>query len=547
MNLLTLVWNTLTAVVGLVVWPVARLKGRPGVGQVVRWLLHFLFLGVILGCLAFLNHVLELESVLRVPSHALRRLWLPLLFLLVYLLMWVGWWLWRLVQMPKETSAFPDIDEAWQEATAALERAGIDLASTPLFLLLGRPAGPESSLFNATGLPWTMPQTPKRPDAPLRVCANPEGIYITCAGASLLGLQASLLAEEAGCGNGEEPVRPPSVAAASRRRTTGETPVPLSSAPPPVSSAWNDAADSGIAEEQGDVLVAEEPQAGPQIEPAAIVAAQPAATHRRTLLKQAEEVQRCAARLKHVCQLIIHQRRPYCPLNGVLVLVPFAATDGDRDANQAALVLQRDLAVVQEAMQVRCPLVVLVCDAQQAEGCQELLDRFPPEQRKRRLGAPFPNLMDADADKLPAMIGEAVAWLCEGLIPPLVYRLMHIGKPSRDEADDQLAGNLRLYRFLHQIRERQQRLCRILLAGIVPEGRTPWHFGGCYLAATGPDVIRQQAFATGILPQLVESQNRLCWTPAALKEDAACRRWALAGYVGLGLFIATVLTIGWLV
>src|SRR5690606_38743042 len=140
-------WNSVVEVFSLVALPLTKARGNRRFGQVLRWTFHALAVGLILLCLAWLNYVLDLEQVVRTPWHAARRLWLPLMFTLVYALAWLGWWLWRLAAMPAEASQHPDIDEAWREALQALAHAGIDLSATPLFLVLGRTASPEVCLF----------------------------------------------------------------------------------------------------------------------------------------------------------------------------------------------------------------------------------------------------------------------------------------------------------------------------------------------------------------------------------------------------------------
>src|SRR5690606_25293913 len=43
------------------------------------------------------------------------------------------------------------------------------------------------------------------------------------------------------------------------------------------------------------------------------------------LLKDAAEVERITARLEHLCQLIVAERRPFVPVNAVLMLTPAVA------------------------------------------------------------------------------------------------------------------------------------------------------------------------------------------------------------------------------
>src|SRR4029077_21086238 len=75
-----------------------------------------------------------------------------------------------------------------------LAEAGLDAREAPLFLVLGRPAGGERALFGAGNVKLQVKQSPRRPDTPLTVSANQDAVYVTCAGASLLGQYATLLA-----------------------------------------------------------------------------------------------------------------------------------------------------------------------------------------------------------------------------------------------------------------------------------------------------------------------------------------------------------------
>jgi type VI protein secretion system component VasK len=259
-----------------------------------------------------------------------------------------------------------------------------------------------------------------------------------------------------------------------------------------------------------------------------------------SVLAAADEVELCASRLKHVCHRIAEARRPYCPLNGIVVLAPLAATDSDADANQLAAVVQRDLEVLAEEFCVSCPVVAVLCDLEQLPGCEQFIERMPGEQRGRRLGVTFPHVSAGDARHVPAMIADGLRWLCQDLCPSLVYRLMPTPRPQANDAERELAGNVRRYQFLCQMRQREGRLARILARGIAP-GVSPWQLRGCYLAATGADAARQQAFVAGIFPPLAQLQNAVAWTPAALREDGVYRLWARLGYAGLAVtVIATV-------
>ena len=62
-------------------------------------------------------------------------------------------------------------------------------------------------------------------------------------------------------------------------------------------------------------------------------------------------------------------------------------------------------------------------------------------------------------------------------------------------------------------------------------------FAGCYFAATG-EVEALRGFLKGVLAdRLLERQDDLQWTEAALKQDASYENWARAGMLASALLI----------
>ena len=93
------------------------------------------------------------------------RFWLPLLALCLYAMLWLGWWLYRLLSLDIEPvgSEFPDIDRAWGQALEAMGRADIALDNAPLFLVLGWPSVSEDDFFRAAGIKGPVRQVPGDP------------------------------------------------------------------------------------------------------------------------------------------------------------------------------------------------------------------------------------------------------------------------------------------------------------------------------------------------------------------------------------------------
>src|SRR5262249_31811118 len=154
---------------------------------------------------------------------------------------------------------------------------------------------------------------------------------------------------------------------------------------------------------------------------------------------------------------VVRDRRPYCPLNGILLLIPFAAADRDEDATSTATVCEHDLASVRSALQVNCPVFVTICDVETAPGFREFVERFPADQRARRLGRRFPLTLDVTRGELLTKIESLAEWISDSMTPTWVYKLFRLETPGKDDLSAALKGNARLYRLMGEMRERHKR------------------------------------------------------------------------------------------
>jgi hypothetical protein len=522
-------WDLIRRAVALLIPFLSSARTLRGWGRGLRWTLTILLLVGILGGLTWINFHFGLDVLLpRAPivfGIRLANFWLPILALLLYALLWLGWWLWKLLGPESEVIEFADIDEAWEEAVHALNLASIDVREAPLFLVLGRPSGPEQALLDGAQLQLKVSHAPNRPTAPLHVYANRDGIYVTCAGASLLGQQAAILAGEAD--------------AALEGIADGAYGTPAADAfktLQPQGQLLNVQAVLARAREQGrgaDQLTEEE-----KLEIKRLIArdeaehAQRPRQPRPLLLKNTEEVARLNARLKYLCRVIVRDRHPYCPVNGILLLIPFEANDTREDADQMGMICQQDLTTARQTLQVNCPLFALVCDLEKAQGFQDFLERFPPDQRQRRVGQRFPLAPDLrDNEDLLEVIDRSVQWISSSLFPTWIYRLFRVERDGREEFAPIVTGNVHLYQMLGQMRERQKRLSGLVVRSLTTSGHDePWLFGGCYVAATGADSANEQAFIAGVFRRLTDNQNYVSWTSQATEEEANYHRWTNYGY-----------------
>lgn len=543
MGFLAAIWNGFRQLLGLVLPFFSKARDLKGMGPQLRRLLHVVMVVLILVGLAFINYAFDLDKLLRAPGIPwLPRVWLPVLFLLVYVLSWLGWWLWKLLEPVEEASVFPDIDEAWAEAVKALEQGNIDLTEAPLFLVVGKPAAPEEALFAAARLNFTVKQSPRRSDAPLHAYANRDGIYVSCGGASLSGRQTEILYGGSGGGGDSALVGGGSAqggASSEDQYKTVQAGGIMKEMQAVLARAREQGRDPGqLTEEEKreirEMVAHEEGQRGGR-----------KTGPRPQIMRNAEEVERSSARLRHLCRLIVRDRRPFCPANGILFLVPFAGSDSEEDANQTGGAIHQDLANIRDVLRVHVPVFAMICDLEKASGFKEFLERFPEDQRQRRLGQRFPLCPDLPTDKLSPSVESCVQWIFQVVFPTWIYKLFRVESPGREEVNHVVAGNCRLYQLMGQMRERQKRFSRIVSRALVLEASGPPLFGGCYVGATGTDPSTEQGFVAGTFRRLTENQNYVSWTDEALAEEADYHRLTTYGYVAIVIITLALIGLGY--
>jgi hypothetical protein len=270
---------------------------------------------------------------------------------------------------------------------------------------------------------------------------------------------------------------------------------------------------------------------------------------RPPLMRETGLVSLCDARLAHLCRLIIRDRKPYCPINGILLLVPWAATDTDDDTGQTAEVFRHDLAAVRAHLKVMCPVVALVCDLENVIGFREFLEHVEKKDRQRRVGQRFPLAPELTGEGPLKMIDSGLQWICAAMFPNWVAGYFELESPGGRDVRTVTQVNTRLYQVMFQLLERQRRLSRLLTRGLVFTEGEPLMFGGCYLGATGPGGANDQAFVPGVFQRLIDEQNNVSWTDQALIDDQNYRRLARLGYIllsGLACVVVLAAVAGWM-
>jgi hypothetical protein len=266
-------------------------------------------------------------------------------------------------------------------------------------------------------------------------------------------------------------------------------------------------------------------------------------------VRSPEESELHAARLEHLCRLLVRDRRPFCPVNGTLVVVPFAATDTEQDALDAGASCQRDLAVVRRVLQVNSPTIALVSDLETAPGFRAFLEPFTEKQRLQRVGQRCPLVPHLEArgktdhDPLEQMLEGLAEWVCGAVLPGWVYKYFCLEEPGKGDVEKVTRGNAQMFLFMHHLRERQHLLGRLLAQAFAADGDEPYLYGGCYVAGTGAVSSQDQAFVAGVFQRLASEENHVSWTAQALDEEASYGRWVAMAQTAFGVLVVATLAL----
>lgn len=540
---------------------VASRRADCQVGRCIVASIHSTAMLVFLCGLIALQWWFELDQYMRSSSAFFRHGWLPIVAAMIYGLAWSCWYLAKVIRTPLEIPASNDVQVAWKHAKDRIARAGIDLKQTPLFLTLGRPTGGIHNFFSAAGFPLTVPPTPADDDAPLRICGNQEALFLCCDRSSLLDefvtrlskRQAETVRAATAIRNGSgkdghgpgahlwesSTGKPANVAltTGASQSATAFSPTSGSAAVatlPNVKSLPAESATAAKLEQQLDQLQmhldAAEQVLQPTIQTDSLV---DLATELATEVSQ---------RLEAICRLLSEDREPFCPINGIVVLVPISATDDVEIADHVGMRIEHDLQTIVDSLQMGVSVQMVLTGLETCVGAKALLNRFPKAQRDRRLGAVIPIAPASEPEAQSMLIDKTSQWLCDELFPPLISRLL-----SRDASDDDSdcslqLGNQRLHGLMVSMRQRQHLISRMMRRAITAHQRN-LRLRGCYFAATGDDAVYGQAFAAGIIPMILGSQNEVRWLAERRRRDYLQWLIVFSGYASIAAATAGLLAV----
>lgn len=499
-------------------------------GRWAWYVLHAIVIGLIVWFLWWLNNRVPavrtwLFDMLRTkqPDPRIHNIFLPAVFLLVYALSWILRWIWLQLGPDADIDEFPDITTAWTEGTARLWSKGIKPSDLPLFLILGANKSGEEFLFKSGQVPIEV-FGPVSGDPPIRLWASRDGIYVTAPGASALGAYADLLQR------GPADFGMPGGDAAKKTVGLGD----------------DDSLDATVQEINALRALARTRELTPEEknrmrELATTAQSKP---QRSKPSLTADVVKLSSDRLRYLAKLIAKDRRPFCPINGILLLFPWEALDADDSIKSAALALRSDMLTARSAFRMCAPAVGLVCDVEDTRGFQQFCGSFNSEQLAARIGQRFPLVPDQPDSEFNTLYDTGANWLGEHLFPGRVYQALQI-----DTNDSRALTARNLFQLYRQAYERLPRLGRMMRAGIPQPGHGPDGLdgppllAGCYLAGTGSDG-EHQAFVAGVFERLSENQGVVAWSQTAIAEDISYKRSANIGFSTIAILMVAIVGLG---
>lgn len=429
-------------------------------------------------------------------------------------------------------SPFPDIDQAWQQGIKALSAQGIDVTSVPIFLVVG--VGDdrhERHLLKASGLPFRVRDVPSGPGA-VHFYASENAVFVTCTQTSRLSRFVSN----------------PVVQGAAPAAGGGGSPNLRATMTPGSSDAGN--SPGGGAPNMHGTVVAGSSSAptaartfdlrGTMVSGTMTPDGQGAGGSGPPTAKlSSTEFSEHGERLNYLCYLLRQARQPFCPINGILCVLPYRLIlRGAMEANEIQRAMREDLTTIRTSTRLRCPVVVMVSGMESESGFMELIRRVGVDRaRIQRFGKGY-GVWNAPTDEQM----RAVTTHACGAFEDAVYQLFK----ERDGYNK--PGNGKLYQLLCKIRnEVRGRLAGILAQGIgfnareAKPAQDQLLMGGCYFAATG-ESDDTQAFVKSVFEKftLENLDNELDWTPEAIAEDNRYHNWARVLYLASAVLCVVV-------
>ncbi len=499
----------------LITWFVQCLPGMNAIARLslpTKWsLLSLLFLLMIWGAALVRHYFFDLGT----------RHWFEYEVVPIFFVMSISIFVYFFVLflLKEQVSRYPELDRIWSDALDQSKDKSISISNTPLFLVLGSSNQRDvKTIAGSMGIDFPVDiQSSGAPPLTFHACR--DAIFVFVNGCNCI----SRLATTSNCSTNE---KSPSLIDGMQHSDVGGTIDATHLNAPPLNAEpenFSKTIHSEPFSPGGTMLLDESVDMNELWKPAST-----------SKILTSQEIVDNEDRLRHVCKLIKKARLPLCPINGIVTTLRFELVESSSAQLQVAI--QKDLAVLREEFQVRCPNTVLITGMEEEEGFIEMIKRLPPQQpTENRFGKGSELWVAPEAARLDAIAVHATA-----TFEDWIYMLFQEANALKKK------NNARLFMMLCRVRGAFSVSLRSVLAqgfGFDPRleprlANEQFLFGGCYFAATGP-VPNQQAFLKSVFAKVMQQEGELEWAPQARRQNGQYQFLAnIAALVGTIALIA---------
>jgi len=460
---------------------------------------------------------------------------LPFLILLMFAIPGFVYLFVRLLLAPPK-SPFPDIDLAFEAGLSALQKNGISIKETPLYLVLGIPDSRKiKQMMAASNRAFDVSHVTADGQA-LYWYGSPDATYLYLSGVGnicqltkdlgrYVSQTSSVDEEYAGGGDFKGTI---DVRALGDKRKNLDSPVADDDAGMAPSSQIKQTIKAGDLRQKAE----HKP-----------LRRETAVQQNKTQLSSREKLAEQKRRIAHLCTLLQRHRRPVCSLNGILVAIVNRLIE--EFPGQLARQAKSDLSTICEKTGVISTVTTIVTGFENDEGCREFVARlkeiYGEEFSTRRFGKSYRSWECPSPAHLKEISNESIENFDQ-----YIYSIFtqHEALSARN-----VNGNRDMVKFLCWIYARfYEGLETTLMNGFSSDsgGDDDFpRFAGCYFMGVG-DSPEQQFFSEGVFDRVDENQGELEWSSKILQREET---WSLmsqltflVGLIAIGFLIFKVVT-----
>ena len=486
--------------VNLIFFPGEKTRFERNVRR-LRDLVILLLLSVLLW---FITVRTRLDTSVRAPLLVLRPFWL------VFLL-WSGVLTYHsfrrmtyLLRLEPSFSLYPEIEENWNYIKQKMAELSVSPNDLPIVLVLGHRPIDGVHFFDHLQLRLRNVTLRNESESNFQVDLTESAIIITCQNASALGAYTRRV----------ELARAPFVQSVfndSKQENTDRTPSQLIGL----------SGDSRRVQETENLEQERSKSFKPKTDLEDVD---------RSLVTQ-DEMKHLSAKLKYLCELIAADRYPYCPVNGVVLVVSKEVMESEQFMANAIEMSRIDMDSIRLASGLDFPYAVLASNMHRLQGFENLVSRLDTNSKMRYLGIALHTRIDLAPELWSKQIRKGLRWFRQRALPAMVAKELLKVPPSAlgqqtSQRGSVIQSNHKAYIFLQEAGKQWKRLeyfcTRIGQIQMQKSAGNP-RFAGLFMTGLENTEVGPWVFIHEFVKHILTQQDSISWTPETLSEN---RKWS---------------------